>query len=256
MSIEIIEKNPLRESRTAGNENTGLLKLIAILCMIVDHAGAAFFPQYREMRVIGRIALPLFAWGLVVGCCYTRNIWKYALRIFLVGLIAQPCYMLGLNHKWYQWNVFATLLLGVLAIAGIRKKWYGSHVWAPILAILAACAVQMDYGWKGVAFILILYACRERKATIAAGMTAFCLYWGYGSSSLTSFLGIPAVRSISFLPQAGTLLMTLAQIQFWAILALPLILIPMRGRISLPKWAGYAAYPVHLLIIGLIRLAK
>ena len=247
MSIE-------KQAPTAGNENTGWLKCIAILCMIVDHVGVAFFPLYRELRVIGRIAYPLFAWCIVVGCCHTRNIWKYALRILLVGLVAQPCYMLGLRHHWYELNVFATLLLGVLAIAGIRAKWRGSAVWAPILAIAAACAVKMDYGWKGVAFILVLYACRQSRPALGAGMAAYCLYWGSGSMTLSSFLGIPAVKQIAFLPQAGSLLSSLAPVQFWAILALPLMLIPMKRQYLLPKWIGYAAYPAHLLVIALIRL--
>ncbi|MBQ9262762.1 MAG: hypothetical protein IJ189_00960 [Clostridia bacterium] len=240
-------------NRTAGNENTGVLKVLAIVFMIIDHAGAVFFPQYRDMRLIGRIAFPLFCWCLVVGCCYTSNIWKYALRILVVGLISQPCFMLGLGHEWYQLNVFATLLLGVLAIAGIQKKWRGSHIWAPILAILAACAVQMDYGWRGVALILMLYACREKKGAIAAVLTAFCLYWGYGTFKVTSFLGVPLITSISFLPQAGGIFMALTQVQFWAILALPLMLIPMKRKSILPKWIGYGAYPVHLLIFAAIK---
>ena len=49
---------------TGGNENTGLLKVIAILCMIADHIGAKFFPTIAELRVVGRIAFPLFAWCL------------------------------------------------------------------------------------------------------------------------------------------------------------------------------------------------
>ena len=239
--------------RTAGNENTGLLKGLAILFMIADHLGASFFPQYRELRVIGRIAFPLFAWCAVVGCCYTRNIWRYALRLLLVGSIAQPCYMLGLVHTWKQLNVFATLLCGVLAIAGIRERRLYSHIWAPVLAILLSCVLEMDYGWKGVALLLILYGCRERKAAIAAGMTAFCLFWAGNTFRVTSFLGVPLPQSLSFLPRGGQLLSTMTQVQFFAIFALPLILIPMRKRWTLPKWFFYAAYPVHLLVIALFR---
>lgn len=69
------------------NKDTGLLKLIAILTMFIDHLGAAIFPEYRSMRVIGRIAFPIFAYCIAVGCIYTRNIAKYALRVFLVGLL-------------------------------------------------------------------------------------------------------------------------------------------------------------------------
>ncbi len=238
---------------TAGNEDTGLLKLLAIFFMIVDHAGVAFFPQYSEFRVLGRIAFPLFAWCAVVGCCYTRNIWRYALRLLLVGILAQPCYMLGMGHTWKQLNVFATLLCGVLAIAGIREKRFGSHIWGPVLALLCGCAFEMDYGWKGIAFMLVLYGCRERKAAIAAGMTAFCLFWGGNTFRVSSFLGVPLPQTLSFLPNGRQLLSAVFQVQFFAILALPLILIPMKRRLLLPKGFFYAAYPVHLLIIALLR---
>ena len=250
--MEISERAALTP-RTAGNENTGLLKVIAIVCMIIDHVGAVFFPRHPEMRLIGRIAFPLFCWCIVVGVEYTRNIWMYALRLLLVGALAQPCFMLGLRHEWYQLNVFATLLVGVLALAGIRKKWHASQYWAPVLALLCSMAVSMDYGWRGVALILMLYACRKSRPALAALMTGFCLYWGFGTIKLSRVFGIPAVLKISWLPYASSLLSAIVQVQFWAILALPLMLIPMKGRLKLPKWVAYAAYPVHLLIIGLIR---
>ena len=82
--------------------------------MIIDHVGARIFPQIGELRVIGRIAFPLYIWCMAVGASYTSNPVRYALRLLLVGLIAQPFFMLGLSHSWSQWNVFATLFLGYL----------------------------------------------------------------------------------------------------------------------------------------------
>ena len=87
--------------------------------MIVDHTGAAFFPQCLEMRLLGRIAFPLYAWCLAVGAEYTRNIWKYALRLLIVGVISQPVYVFAMRHQWMEWNIFATLLLGLLGVAGV-----------------------------------------------------------------------------------------------------------------------------------------
>lgn len=244
----------LSSPRTAGNENTNFLKLIAILCMLVDHIGAAFFPQATDLRLIGRIAFPLYCWCVVVGADYTRNIWKYALRLLAIGLISQPCYMGALNHGWAELNIFATLLTGLLAIAGIREKRWGSHIWAPILSILAACAVRMDYGWQGVTLILLLYAARKSRPALAAVMIAFCLYWGNGSLILTRIFGLPLPTRVYFLPQGTALFSALSRAQFWAILALPLMLLSTPWRVRLPKWAAYVAYPAHLLIIALVRL--
>lgn len=239
--------------RTGGNENTGLIKIFAIAFMIVDHLGVVFFPGCREMRLIGRIALPLFAWCMCVGAEYTRNIWLYALRLLAVGLIAQPCFMLGLNHQWYELNVYATLLCGLLGIAAIRENRFGSRYWGPVLAMLIPCVVKMDYSWQGVLFILLLYGCRKQRASIAALMAAFCLYWGYGTFTMSSVFGIPVLQQVSFLPNANGLFKDISRVQFWAILAVPLMILPMKSRLRLPKWMGYAAYPVHLLAIGVIR---
>ena len=82
------------------NHDTNLLKLIACIAMLSDHAGkmlfgtGAFddlmyfrvtgdvlkfiFPAGHIMRIIGRLAMPMFAYGIAVGAAYSRNVWKYA----------------------------------------------------------------------------------------------------------------------------------------------------------------------------------
>ena len=70
-----------RNDLIAGNTDTGFLKILALLFMITDHVGAIFFPKITELRIIGRIAFPLYAWCLVVGSVKTKNPVKYALRL-------------------------------------------------------------------------------------------------------------------------------------------------------------------------------
>ena len=105
-------------------------------------------------------------------------------------------------------------------------------------------------------FILLFYVARQNGASIAAMMTAYCLYWGFGTIALKTVLGLPVIQQVSFLPQGKKLFSHIAQIQFWAILALPVMLLPMRSRkkgFHLPKWLGYAFYPGHLAVIAVIR---
>lgn len=237
--------------RTGGNENTNLLKWIALLFMILDHTGAVFFSRIPLFRLMGRIAFPLYAWCLAVGSEYTRDMGKYALRLFLGGLVSQPFFMMALKARWDDLNIFFTLLLGVLGIYGIREKRMGSHIWAPVLSVCAAFFVQVDYGWKGVLFILLLYAARKNKGAIAAVMTAFCLFWGATSTVNTLFF-VPSSLSRLY-PQFASFLNIINKMQFFAIFALPFILIPLPGRLPLPKWLSYAFYPGHLLILYLIR---
>ena len=82
------------------SRETDVLKLIAIMAMFIDHLGAAIFPGVMEMRIIGRLAFPIFCYTLAAGCCYTRSMGGYALRLLIAALISQPFYVTALNH----WN--------------------------------------------------------------------------------------------------------------------------------------------------------
>lgn len=233
-----------------GSTSTGTLKILALVFMFADHAGKMLLPGVLEMRMLGRLAFPLYCWCLVVGFHYTRSVPKYLLRLFIIGLISQPLYMWALNHTWQEPNIFLTLILGLAALWGIREKWYGSHIWAPAVALLLAVQFGCDYGWRGVMLILLLYAARENKATIAAVMIAFCLYWGSGSGLLVNILGVD-VQSALVAP-FSTLLQPWLRLQALAILALPLMLIPL-PNVRMPSWLGYAIYPLHLVILLLLE---
>lgn len=242
----------MRNEEIAGNRDTDLLKIIAGVCMLIDHMGVRLFPKIAEMRIIGRMALPLYIWCMVVGACYTRNHARYALRLLIVGIIAQPCYMLGLNHEWTKISIFGTLLMGYLGIWGLRAKKYGSQYWAPLLVLGVAVVVDMDYGWRGVLLILLMYLARQSRGGIAAVMISFCMYWGATTSMITQLFGMQLpnwLLKISFLTP-------FLRSQSLAILSLPLILWRReRGARPLPRWTGYAVYPGHLILLWLAQLA-
>ena len=80
--------------RPAGNTATVWLKIIALVFMFIDHSGKMLFPGAAEMRILGRIAFPVYVWCMIVGFRRTRSVPRYLLRILLVGLIAQPFYVL------------------------------------------------------------------------------------------------------------------------------------------------------------------
>ncbi len=241
---------PQNRRTLAGNTNTGLIKLIALVFMFIDHAGKMCFPQVPEMRLLGRIAFPLYCWCLVVGASYTRSFPKYLLRIGLIGLISQPLYMAALNHTLIQWNIFLTLFIAVLGLWGLREKKLLSHIWAPVIALLLAEVFNADYGWRGVLLVFLLYGVRHSRSGVASVMIAFCLYWGTTSSTVTSLFGLsltPLLRT-----DLNPLVTPFLKLQGMAILALPLMLSPMGRNLRLPKWTGYALYPAHLaLLIGL-----
>lgn len=253
--------NPVNKSKPciAGNTATGTLKLIALLFMLCDHIGVVFFSgkapftqNIYEMRVLGRIAVPIYCWCMVVGAVYTKNIWKYLLRIVAVGIVTQPIYAIALNHDWYELNIFATLALGLLGVAGLKSKNVFLKCILPAIAVLISLFLKMDYGWQGVLLIILLYTVRERRGSVTALLIAFCLMWGYTSGgTVSSFFGLKMPAKIDFLPYSEKLLKSVLHTQTLSILSLPFILIRMPD-IRLPKWLSYSLYPGHLLIIYIV----
>ena len=236
----------------AGNLATGWLRIIALVFMIIDHCGVTLFPNVPELRMLGRIAFPIYCWNLVVGFHFTRSVPKYLLRILVIGLLSQPLYAIAMNHAITKPNIFLTLLLGLLALWGIRENRWGSAVWAPFLTICLATVLGADYGWRGVVLIILLYAAQDRRSAIAAVMVAFFLFWGTSYGITRSYFGI--LVNLSVLPSfLSDPLSCFLRMETYALLSLPFILIRFPRNLPTPLWVGYAMYPAHLLLIMALK---
>lgn len=264
--------NPPKDLRKLRlNRDTNLLKLVACIVMLCDHLGAVIFKNAyvftmpgalsimsnpsNIMRVIGRLAMPIFCYCIAVGCAYSRNVWKYMLRLFILGVLVQPLYAeamkkvalnafnwagdfyrLDLIYSHYfgvKLNILFTLGFGVMLLGCIRARAY-------VLAALAALVIMrfegsFDYGWKAIALMALFYAFLDNPLASFAAVFAFMLYWGMPS-----------------LFRSGPL--STGNLQTYALFALPLIYAPLKRRLKLPKWLFYAYYPAHLLLIYLLRV--
>lgn len=222
---------PVNEKRFETNHDTGFLGILACVFMVVDHVGVVFFPGVTWLRIIGRIALPLFAWGIAIGASHTRNMGKYALRLLLLAVISQPFYMYALNHSIRQLSIFPTLLLGLIGIWGIKEK----KEWMTILALLCSHYVTMDYGTRGVFCVMLLWALHDKPFWLWICFTAYCIFWGDTSLVIwrTQYFAL--------------------KLQTMAILALPLMLIPKTTRTKTPRYLMYAVYPAHLAVLWALK---
>ncbi len=240
------------------NTDTDFLKLIAIVSMLIDHLGARVFPEYQQMRIIGRLAFPLFAYCMAMGCVFTHNIGKYALRVGLLAIIVQPLYVTAMGHQQimsFDWtnnfyrldlllehyylakpSILFSLLLGILLIWSVRDKKY--LLTGLLLAVVWYVQGYLDYGLNGILLMLLFYALREHRLTSFAWTAAFMIWWG-----------VPALQTNipNYMP-------TQVSTQFFAVFALPLIYIPFKTGVKVNKYLFYAFYPAHLILIYLLTM--
>ncbi len=255
MDLRMIDDKGYTGYRTAGNEKTAFLKVLALILMVIDHCGVIFFRGVMEWRVIGRLAFPIYAWCLVVGMGYTRNPIRYSLRLLSVAVISQFFYMKALNHGITEFNVIFTLWLGQLAVYGLQRRKFGSQFWAPALALAVSLILKVDYGFKGVLVVILLYLAKDTKHALIGTMVAFCLFWGEGTSLLNHLFGLDLTGLKTLTAYSSSFYSAVFRLQNFAVLSLPLILFPIGWSRRHPAWLSYIAYPGHLLILWLLKAA-
>ena len=202
------------------------LKVIAILSMTIDHIayyyGVSNPYVYELMRTIGRIAFPTFAFLLAEGYAHTRNRQRYMLSLFTFAILSEIPWLL-LNHD-NSHNVLFTLLAGVIGMYIIdtsRNKW----VTLPSLVLIGSTTLmaETDYSLNGFVLTLLFFMFRGRPdLQMLFGLP---LMYEYG------FMGILMAFAVIFLYNGE------------------------RGFIhgKAAKYAFYAFYPAHLMLIYLIR---
>ena len=109
--------------------NGNTLKIIACICMVIDHIGAVFYPMflsveaYTIMRAIGRVAMPIFAFLIAEGCRYTKDKKKYFLIIFLLGIVCDIAYYVAMQQLYLCiLTTFSLSILIIYAFDGITKS--------------------------------------------------------------------------------------------------------------------------------------
>ena len=99
--------------------NSNTLKLIAAISMFLDHFGLFFFPTTLWFRVLGRFAMPLYAFAIAEGCRYTRNKRKHFLLLFGLGAICQIVYTI-FDPKNLYFGILITFSFSTLMIYALQ----------------------------------------------------------------------------------------------------------------------------------------
>lgn len=216
------------------------LKILALIAMTADHVGLQLLPQYGILRIIGRLAFPIFAYMIAEGCTYTRNRKRYLGTLAAMAALFQLVYFVAMDSV-YQ-GIFVTFTLSVAMIFAIDRALSSKTPPAILAAVGVTAAVvfltvvlpgllphtdyDVDYGLWGVLLPVAVYLVPGRAWKLLA----------------TALMLIP-------------LACTWGGNQWFAFAALiPLALYSgQRGKYKM-KNLFYIYYPAHLVVIWLLDL--
>ena len=207
------------------------LKVIAIVSMTIDHLAlymlggddpASAPVIYHLMRMVGRLAFPIFAFLLVEGYIHTRDFRRYMMNLLVAAVISDIPWMLLGGYDSH--NVMFTLLLGLMAVSFIDRFWRNRLVTLTVISLIGVLAewLQTDYSWRGIFLICVLFMFRDKP--LLAFMFGLPFLMVYGLAGSAAGLMMPMLYS----GQRGFA----------------------TGRVS--KYFFYAFYPLHLMAIWLL----
>lgn len=218
------------------------VKIIALITMTLDHMGLILFPQCLWMRLVGRLAFPLYAYMIAEGCRYTKSMARYFGSVAMMGLICQLTYWFAMGSLYMCIMVTFSMSIALIALAKevIRRKtfvWYAALAGA-IVAVFFICEVlpgqlpgtdfHVDYGFEGAILPLLIY--------LGATVPMRLLLTGIGLVMLC---------------------MSQASGQWLCLLSLPILALynGKRGKWNI-KWLFYLYYPAHLVILYALSMAR
>lgn len=210
------------------------LKLIACITMLLDHIGATLFPYTLWLRVVGRLAFPIYAFLLYQGFRHTRSTSKYLLRLAISMLLSElPFDILFYGRfTWEHQSVMVTLLLSLSMVASMDRIKRPVYKLLPLIpfALLSEFACT-GYGGLGVLTVAL-----------------FALTDGITHEKPVQLLGL-LLLNFAFDSFPIHILGLSIPIQLFAAFAMiPIALYSGRKvtRSRALQWLFYAFYPAHL----------
>ncbi|WP_459129507.1 TraX family protein [Guggenheimella bovis] len=250
-----------KPSKTDQND---LLKLIALITMTIDHIGLLFFPEDVLLRIIGRIAFPIFAYGIARGIEYTSDRKRYLFRLLVFTLISAIPYKFlneGATFDPYSINQIAQLLYSAIVLIVIDEARKEKHYLYPLAVFLTFLpdalvyhfrAFSFAYGSYGILISVVFFLIKEEKEPwLFFAIVAVTFYY-----RLNLIVMNLKPMEASFLWAHCTI--TLADFkevfivgQDFAFLSLPIIhkVNGMKEKIRIPKYLSYWYYPVHITVL-------
>ena len=226
-----------------------MLKIIAAAAMLADHVGYLLFPNCDILRIIGRLAFPIFAFMIAEGCRYTKNKVRYFAMIFSLAAVCQIVYYIADGSLYMCILVtFSLSILSVFALDNAKRLYFGKDV--SLLAKILSVAL----------FVLCVVASYLLNTVFEIDYG----FWGSMVPVAVSLFRMPKSCSVEFLKKMDNHAVSLAcmaacmfplaietgWVQPYSFLALiPLLLYSgKRGKLRM-KYFFYIFYPLHLVIL-------
>ena len=214
------------------------LKAIACVTMLLDHIGATMVQGYT-LRIIGRVAFPIFCFLMAEGAFYTKNPRKYCFRLVVGMLLSEIPFDLAFRQKltWEYQSVMVTLLIGFLVVEILQNTRFDL---IKLLAVGGGFALaewaNTDYGGYGV-LLVVLFSQSRGKLWLQTVLVALFAW-------MMNSIRIPVFGY--FIP-----------IEMFAVFAMiPIALYSGRKATSgkVVQWGFYLFYPVHLTVLIFVRM--
>lgn len=217
------------------------LKIIAMACMFIDHAGFMIFPEQAWMRCVGRVAFPIFAFQIAEGYQHTSDFNAYIKRLFLLALISEIPYNLIHGSILYPLgqNVLFTFCLSLVVIRVVDLHW--QEHWVRRLLYLVGVTFA---GFILGEIFLVTYS--------GYGVLMVVCFWALGK---TRFGWILQLLEMIYINYRMSIHMP---IQAFAVLAMLPILMYNGKKGAGGKgfqYAVYIFYPAHMLFLAIIAFA-
>jgi len=155
------------------------MKVFAAICMLIDHIGMVFFPDQMIWRVIGRLAMPIFAYCVGRGILWTSSKKRYYFRLGGFALISQIPFWLLLNAAgesgFLHLNIGFTFLFAALCIEALERVYQNEKntmgqkivfALAFIIGLLLADKLNADYGSYGILTVILCYWIIKEKRPV------------------------------------------------------------------------------------------
>jgi hypothetical protein len=210
--------------------NSYHLKILALLIMVFDHFGAMFYPDLDWIRIIGRISFILYAFMIVEGVSYTKNIHNYIFKVFTWAFISEIPFDLAFHGQPFFFahqNIFFSLLISILGLYyfTISKNFLFSII-VGMLCLIVSYFLSVDYSWYGVLTVFIFYFFKRNSVLKYALIETFSMIASFSISGLQFFAFLGFIPIIFYNGKQGKKI----------------------GNFY------YSFYAIHLLIFSIIKL--